>query len=80
MVRAKQLFEMAKQNGKSKKRAQPGFEPGACHMLLLRRRGNIPEATIIPLDHWAIKPIGFAKKISYLNIYDSQAFGDSARF
>jgi hypothetical protein len=40
---------------KKSKWAQPGFEPGACHIQFLKGESieNAPEATIIPLDHWA---------------------------
>ena len=38
------------------KGAQPGFEPGTCHIQAScsENRGIIPEATIIRLDHWAV--------------------------
>ena len=37
--------------------AQPGFEPGACHMLVVWEQPGLcksPEATIIPLDLYEI--------------------------
>jgi hypothetical protein len=35
-----------------RKWAQPGFEPGACHIEDSKNPGyGEPEATIIPLDH-----------------------------